>query len=222
MFTQSTSRDYHGAMSQKRARVRRRGRYHHGNLQRAMVDAALRLLETEGAEALTIRAAARLAGVSHAAPYRHFADKQALLAAVAEEGFRAMVDTMRRARAGQASDPLARFRALGLAYIEFATGHPAYFRVMFGRATADRSAYPSLHEAARSAFDLLVEAITECQGAGVVSDGEPEQMALAAWSSAHGLSTLLVDGQLGILRQQATEPLGESVTRTIFLGLAPR
>jgi AcrR family transcriptional regulator len=187
-----------------------------------MIDAALKLLTTEGAEALTIRAAARLAGVSHAAPYRHFADKQALLAAVAEEGFRAMVHAMRQARAAQASDPLARFRALGLAYVEFATGHPSYFRVMFGRATADRSAYPSLHEAARSAFDLLVEAITECQRAGVVSDGDPEQLALAGWSIAHGLSVLQVDGQLNIVGGPATESAAESITRTIFLGLAPR
>ena len=87
--------------------ARRRKTYHHGNLRRALLDGALRLVEDQGAEALTLRAAARRAGVSQAAPYRHFADKQALLAAVAEEGFRALTEAMRRSAArGMRSSPM--------------------------------------------------------------------------------------------------------------------
>lgn len=108
------------------------------------------------------------------APYRHFADKQALLAAVAEEGFRAMTDAMRRATAAHADDPLGRLRALGLAYVAFATSHPSHFRVMFGREIPDRSAHPSLRDVASETFGLLAGAIRECQQAGLVRSGNPE------------------------------------------------
>ncbi len=184
------------------------------------MDAALRLVETQGAEALTLRAAARKAGVSQAAPYRHFADKQALLAAVAEEGFRALTLAMRRASAPHAADPLGRFRAQGLAYVEFATTHAAHYRVMFGRVLADKSAYPSLQAASGETFGLLVEAIRDCQRAGQVRPGDPEELALAAWSATHGLSSLVVDGQLS--GERSLETLTQAVVANIFFGLGPR
>jgi AcrR family transcriptional regulator len=112
---------------------RRRPRYHHGNLPQALRDAALALINEAGADALTLRGAAKRAGVSQAAPYRHFRNKEALLAAVAEEGFRAMAEAMGRRAAPHRADPAGRLRALGRAYVEFATRHPAHFRVMFGR-----------------------------------------------------------------------------------------
>lgn len=200
---------------------RRRSSYHHGNLRRALLDGALRLVQREGAEALTLRAVARLAGVSQAAPYRHFTDKQALLAAVAEEGFRALTAAMQRA-AVRADSALARFRALGLAYVEFASAHPAHFRVMFGREAADRSAHPSLRAAAEETFGLLVEAVRECQRTGLVRAGDPEELALSAWSIVHGLSALSVDGQLQALGDKGTAALALSATENLFLGLGPR
>ena len=199
----------------------RRKRYHHGDLRRALVDAALRLVEREGPSGLTLRAAARLAGVSQAAPYRHFADKQALLAAVAEEGFRAMTGAMRTATSPLRDEPLLRFRALGLAYVGFARGHPAHFRVMFGPELADRSTHPSLAEAAAEAFTLLVDAIADCQRAGLAREGDPGEFAVTAWSTVHGLSALIVNGQLEARGVQADE-VGERVTRDLFLGLGPR
>ena len=202
--------------------ARRRRRYHHGDLPRALLHAALSLVETHGAEALTLRGAARLAGVSQAAPYRHFADKEALLAAVAEEGFLAMTKAMRRASASHEADPLGQFRALGLAYVEFATMHPAHFRVMFGRAAADRSAYPSLRAAAAETFGLLVGAIKDCQRAGLVRPGDPEELALAAWSGTHGLSSLAVDGQLGLMGKREPDALAQAVMSAIFFGLGAR
>ncbi len=212
-----------GARSRSRPPRRaawKRPRYHHGNLRRALLDAALRLVETEGTKALTLRAAARLAGVSPAAPYRHFADKEALLAAVAEEGFRAMKEAMRPPPTVGASDPLGRLRGAGLGYIGFAASHPAHFRVMFGREIADRSAYPSLREAAGAAFSLLVDGIAECQRAGLVRPGKPEELAISAWSMVHGLSALLVDGQLEGAPMARVEELANTVTATLFLGLA--
>lgn len=203
-------------------RAQRPGRYHHGELSGALLDAALRLVATGGTAALTLRAAARLAGVSQAAPYRHFTNKEALLAAVAEEGFRAMTAAMRKATAACGDSPLERFRAIGLAYVEFAASHPSHFRVMFGRETADRSAYPSLREAAAGTFRMLVDAIMDCQRAGLVRSGEPQDLALAAWSSVHGVAALLVDDQLARVVGKPASELAEIITRSLFLGLGPR
>jgi AcrR family transcriptional regulator len=206
----------------KSAGARRRRPYHHGNLRQALVDAALGLVETKGAAALTLRAAARRAGVSQAAPYRHFADKEALLASVAEEGFRAMAAAMRDAMTAAGAEPLARFHAQGQAYVAFALGHPAHVRVMFGREVADRSAHPGLKDAAAATFRLLVDAIAEVQRAGLVRAGDPEEMAVSAWSMVHGFSALLIDGQLDVVQHRSQQELGQSVARDLFLGLAER
>src|SRR5712692_1107293 len=155
-------------MPQQRRRPRRSKRYHHGDLPRALLDAALHIVETEGSAALTLRAAASLAGVSQTAPYRHFANKEAILAAVAEDGFRSLMAAMRHRAAGFADNPLERLRAVGLGYVTFAASNPAHFRVMFGREMADRSASPSLRQAATDTFNMVVEAMSACQRAGLV------------------------------------------------------
>ena len=116
---------------------------------------------------------------------------------------------------------MGRLRACGLAYVEFATCHPAHFRVMFGRVAADRLEHPGLTEAAAEAFGLLVGAIRDCQKAGVVRDGDAEVLALCAWSATHGLSALAVDGQLAKRAQRLGE-LARAVTGNVFLGLGPR
>lgn len=202
---------------------RPRRAYHHGNLRAALVEAALTLVTRQGVEALTLRGAARMAGVSPAAPYRHFTDKRALLAAVAEEGFRMLAASLRGAGEAEA-DPRARFRARGGAYVAFATGHPSHFRVMFGRELADRAAFPSLREAAASAFAALVEGIADAQRLGVVREGDPRELGLAAWAAMHGLSTLLVDGRLQAMYGQTVEELVTVVGRNLYrgLGAAPR
>jgi AcrR family transcriptional regulator len=195
--------------------------YHHGNLREAILQAALRLVETVGPGGLTLRATARLAGVSQAAPYRHFASKEALLAAVAEEGFRALT-AMQRDSARHHGDPIERFKALGLAYIGFASSHPSHFRVMFAPEVADKFAYPTLAEAAVEAFGLLVDVIAECQRAGKVKEGDPKELALAAWSVVHGLSALVVDRQLSELYPVKVEEMARSVTQRLFDGLVLR
>jgi AcrR family transcriptional regulator len=200
-----------------RARARRRS-YHHGNLRAALVEAALGLVTREGVEALTLRGTARLAGVSPAAPYRHFADKRALLAAVAEEGFRLLAAAL-RAAGGPGADPRERFRGRGRAYVAFATGHPSHFRVMFGRELADREAYPSLRQAAAAAFDALVQGMADAQQAGVVREGDPRELGLTAWVAMHGLSTLLLDGRLQAMYGKDVDELVAVVGTNLHRGL---
>ena len=193
-------------------------RYHYGDLPRALLDAALRIVATQGTEALTLRAVARAAGVSQAAPYRHFTNKEAVLAAVAEEGFRALNAAMRAAIEAGAS-PLERLRAAGMSYVTFATSHPAHFRVMFGRELADRSASPALRQVATQTFDTVVDTIAECQRAGVArSEESAADLALTAWSSVHGLAALLVNGVV----DRAVSEVAQIVTRDLFLGLGRR
>jgi AcrR family transcriptional regulator len=200
-------------------RHKRLNRYHHGDLPRALLDAALHIVETQGTEALTLRAVARLAGVSQAAPYRHFANKEALLAGVAEEGFRSLMTAMRQSVQACGDMPLARLRAVGIGYVTFATSHPSHFRVMFGRDMADRSAFPTLRQVASDTLAMVVDAIADCQRAGLVRSEEPAaDLALTAWSSVHGLSALLLDGVL----DRPVADVAEMVTRDLFLGLGVR
>lgn len=205
-------------------RAKPRDRYHHGDLRQALLDAAVALVEREGRRALTLRGVARLLGVSQAAPYRHFADKEALLAAVAEGGLRALAARMREAAAAHECDQAARLQALGVAYVEFAAAQTARFRVMFMALTAEEGAYPSLSEAYGEVFGLLREAIAACQARGLVRAGDPRRLALAAWSIVHGLAELETNGQLPRLglEASATHDLAASVTRALFVGLAPR
>jgi AcrR family transcriptional regulator len=205
-------------VSLTRRRARRR-RYHHGNLRAALVEAALRLVQRQGVDALTLRGAARLAGVSAAAPYRHFADKRALLAAVAEEGFRLLAAALRGVTG---ETPRERFRARGRAYVGFAVSHPSHFRVMFGRELADREPYPALREAAQAAFDALVAGMADAQQAGVVRGGDPRELGLTAWCTMHGLSMLVLDGRLQAMYGRTVEELAAVVGTHLHRGLGPR
>jgi AcrR family transcriptional regulator len=195
------------------------GKYHHGDLPRTLVAAALELMEQGGINALTLRATARKAGVSAAAPYRHFADKSALLAAVAEDGFRELVAVMEKVKTDNPI-PLTRFQAQGLAYVRFALQRPGHFRVMFGPEVADHERYPSLFQVAQRAFDLQVEAVRDCQATGIVRDGDSEHMALVAWSTVHGIASLVLSNQLD--RYGATaEEVDQLMARmggTLFFG----
>jgi len=193
-------------------------RYHHGKLPPALLDAALHIVRTEGTHGLTLRAVARRAGVSQAAPYRHFANKEAILAAVAEEGFRSLIALIHGAVDAYGDNPLARLRTVGLIYIDFATTHPTHFRIMFGREMADRSSR-AVRQLATETFNTVIEAIADCQRAGLARTEEPAaDLALTAWASVHGLAVLLADG---VLDRPVAEVAG-IVTRDLFLGLGRR
>jgi AcrR family transcriptional regulator len=191
--------------------------YHHGDLRRALIDASLVLIAQEGFSALTLREVARRAGVTHAAPYRHFADKEALLAAVAEEGFRSMASQMRE-RMAQVSGPVEQLGACGTAYVLFAVQNPSHFRVMFGPHFSHPQDRSKIGSGDGDAFGLLVSGLVECQRAGLMREGAPLPLALAAWSLVHGLASLLVDGVLQP-PETGVEELARFQTRVLFEGL---
>ena len=193
--------------------------YHHGDLKRALLDAALDLLRAEGPEAMTLRAVARAAGVSQAAPYRHFADRRALVAAVAEEGFERLGAAM---MAAMAADPgRAGFRQVAVAYVRFAHEHPAEYRVMFGAELADQSDLPSLQARSRGVLGGVTQVIAGLQQAGVVGAGDPAMMATSVWAMLHGLVMLSLDGQTAGVAP-SLDALVDEVTRVIMFGMAPR
>ena len=172
----------------------RRDSYHHGDLKRALTSAALSLVAEKGPKGFTLTEAARRAGVSAAAPYRHFADKAELLATVAEQGFRELhADLV--AAADVASEPKARVIELGRAYVRWAVAHPDHYQVMFG-AENIKADQASLAVAAEQAFGDLLDAITRCQEAGILKGQDPRQIAGPLWSLVHGVASLAIGGEL--------------------------
>ncbi len=172
----------------------RRDSYHHGDLKRALTSAALSLVAERGPKGFSLTEAARRAGVSAAAPYRHFADKAHLLATVAEQGFLDLHVAL-AAATGAASDPVARLIEIGRAYVRWAVTHPDQYRVMFG-ADTDKSQHPSLSIAAEQAFGELLEVVALCQARGILRGQEPRQAAGPLWSLVHGIASLAIDGEL--------------------------
>ena len=218
--------DEDGRMRIARPKGRRRTRkpYHHGSLRQALLDSALEIIEERGPSALSLREAASRAGVSHAAPKRHFATVADLYYAVAEDGYRALREHLLKRVAGQPeAAPLQALAILGVAYVEFATTNPGRFRAMFHSGMTDRTASHPLEDAAGSAFDVLVDAIERCQQAGDVRAGSPRELALSAWAIVHGLAVLGVDRQLANRGFSSDDPvmLAREVTQQLYLGLRP-
>jgi AcrR family transcriptional regulator len=188
-------------------------RYHHGDLRRTLVREALALVAEEGIAALTLRAVARRAGVSHGAPYRHFKGLAGLMAAVAAEGFRALEWELRNAPPGD--DPV---QALGIAYVAFAVRDPARFRVMFGPETAAKADWPELQEASLQAMAAMQDAVANMEG---LRTDDPAGLLLASWSIVHGLASLLVNQQVPkiLADTDQVDDLAERVTRALRDGL---
>ena len=168
--------------------LKARTTYHHGDLRAALLSAARGLLDDGGVPAVSLREAARLAGVSPAACYRHFADKEALLTALAVQGF----DEFAQALAPAARGGRASLAEMGVAYVAFAVQRPGLFRLMFGPAVADRSRCPELLQAIVASTRLFEGGL---KSHGKAGPGDPVA-ALRAWATIHGLATLAIDGML--------------------------
>jgi AcrR family transcriptional regulator len=165
--------------------------YHHGDLKAALVQHAVDILRREGIEALTLRGVARAAGVSQAAPYRHFADRRELVAAVAEDGFRRLHAAMGERRG--TDQGRQGFKGVALAYVDFAMANPAQYRVMFGPEVAITDDLPALRETARAVITSVQSGIQQLQAAGAIGGGDPSSMAVALWAMLHGLVMLSLD-----------------------------
>lgn len=179
------------------------GAYHHGDLRRVLLDAAVHVVEKEGVGALSLHALARKAGVSSGAPYHHFSSREELLAAIAVEGFERLstamkqgaADAVAHARPGESVGE-SELRGLGLGYLRFALAHRGHFRLMF-RPELKGSLPKEKQAVARETFDLLRAGIDRCQREGTLAEGDPQALVLLAWSAVHGAAVLWNDGALG-------------------------
>jgi AcrR family transcriptional regulator len=179
-------------------------KYHHGNLREALIEAALDLIGDKGVAGFTFAEAARKAGVSPAAPYRHFKDRDALLADVASKGFSAFDTAMQAAWAGGKPSPLAALLNTGRAYLEFARSEPAYYSAMFesGLKPGD---YPDLRKFADGAFETLRNAVETLISEVSTPHPPPVLMvSLHIWAMSHGIASLFGRGD-GASRNQPIE-----------------
>jgi AcrR family transcriptional regulator len=185
--------------------------YHHGNLKEELIAAGISVLKKEGTGGLRLREVAGLVGVSHASLYRHFTNKEELLAAIAEQGFRGLIENVELYRKRAGSNFKSQFIEAGRAYVDFAASHKEQFHIMFSGIIPDRKKHPALALAAEESFGQLVQIVEECREAGVIPSHRDRKVhTLAAWSMLHGIATLLIEGQI---------PGGRSRTRAITRSL---
>jgi len=162
--------------------------YHHGDLRNTLIRVGTEMLREGGEASLSLRKLARRAGVSHNAPYQHFVDKEALLAAIAKEGFDLLAAAVEEADAAlQSADVLTRLVAAYESYARFAIENDSHFRLMFG--PMSQSAYPELQAASMRALYTLQRIVEEGQARGELAPGDPAEIAFVLWTSAHGLSS---------------------------------
>jgi AcrR family transcriptional regulator len=166
--------------------------YHHGNLRAALLAQAEQTLRQHGLDGLSLRELARQIGVSHAAPRRHFADRQALLDALAESGFARLGAELRGAAERAGEDYEARLRAANLAYVRFAVNDAALLELMF--AGKHREQAGALHEAADRAFLVILQLIEEGQAGDVLEAGDPERIGLLLFATMQGIAALVTAG----------------------------
>ena len=175
--------------------------YHHGNLRAELLLAALKVLGKVGPRAFTLREVARQAKVSHNAPYRHFRDKDELLAAVAAEGFERLADSM-LGEAARGSDALDSLLLTGRSYVRFALRWPEHFSAMFDD-HQDLTDYPAYAASGSRAFQVLLDRIVIAQNSGQLPPGDPSPLALTAWTLVHGIAKLAIAGHLPFESEQA-------------------
>jgi AcrR family transcriptional regulator len=204
------------------ASTKKKSSYHHGDLKNALIAAGADVLAREGVAALSLRRVAQKAGVSHAAPYAHFADKQALIAAISSEGFRRLYDALGECARKYAREPVRLLVESAWVYVQFALESPDQFKVTMSGVLEREKDYPEFVALSHQTFERLVAITAACQQGGVLRDGPPELMAVSTWGAVHGMVSLLLEQQLPstvreryspaeillfILSQQALVPL---------------
>jgi AcrR family transcriptional regulator len=173
--------------------------YHHGDLRATLLAAAIKMLKNKDANELSLRELAREAGVSIAAPYRHFKNKQELIAAIMTEGFELQSKYMRESAEENKNDILKMYYGCGLSYFKMGKSHPQHFKLMFGPELIPNEDYPELQLAACSTFALLKNMVIKCQEAKLIGEGDPYNKALNCWTMVHGFTVLYAEGRLNWL-----------------------
>ena len=171
--------------------------YHHGDLKNALIEAGAEILSKEGVTGLSMRRVAQKVGVSQAAPYAHFADKQALIAAIATEGYQRLYEALRAAIARGGDDAERQLVEGAWTYVEFALEHASLFKVTMSNVVEKQKEYPAFVEVSQNSFALVLAVAEACQKAGLLRPGPSMLAAVSLWSAIHGLVVLLLEDQLG-------------------------
>ncbi|MCP4117590.1 MAG: TetR/AcrR family transcriptional regulator [Desulfobacteraceae bacterium] len=173
-----------------------KSKYHHGNLREKLLQTALEIVSEEGLAKVSMRKLGEKIGVSRSAPYRHFKGKGELLSAIAEDGFRKLTNSLNSVRNKKSGNPVTQFKNIGIAYIEFALEHPVQYRLMFGHEIIEQDQTPELIKAAEGAFSELLLGVGDLLKDDLIKPMDPLIIANTLWSQTHGISTLLMDGQI--------------------------
>jgi len=173
-----------------------RKNYHHGDLKNALIKVGIQILSKEGLGGLSLRRVAKKAGVSHTAPYAHFADKQALIAAISTEGYHQLYKQLTAAVETNHVNPQNMLVEVGWAYVQFALKDPELFKVMFSGVIEQEKDYPDFREISQKNFQLLLGIIKTYQESGLLAPEPVDLVAVRLWSVVHGFIMLLLEGQI--------------------------
>ena len=195
--------------------------YHHGDLREQILCAACELLEKNNVASLSLRAVAKKVGVSHTAPYRHFKDKESLLAGIAGLGYNELSAQLADAVKSHPNDPAAQLKEAGQRYLKLALRTPQCTQLMHAGIIPCDNTYPELKASGDAAFNGLKTIIEEGQAQGVFRKGDIEMLALTAWSGIHGLSMLAIGGNLPDILSMPVDnrAITSAVTANMLTGL---
>jgi AcrR family transcriptional regulator len=171
-------------------------KYHHGDLENALIQAGVEILSKEGIDGLSLRNVAKRAGVSHSAPYAHFKDRQSLIAAISTEGFKQLYAELDAAILAHADDPQQQLVEGAWVYVQFAMDHTDTFKIMFSGVLEKEKEYPAFVEVSRKTFERVIDVIRACQEAGILRPAPAEVMAVSVWGQVHGVISLALEGQI--------------------------
>lgn len=185
--------------------------YHHGDLKNALIRAGVEILAKDGVSGLSLRKVALKAGVSHSAPYSHFVDKQALIAAISTEGFRQLYVQVSAAAEKYKNQPKKQLVEAAWVYVQFAMDDSDRFKVMFSDVLEKEKEYPEFVAESQRNFQLVKKIVEANQASGVLRGGESDLASLSAWGIVHGFVMLLLEGQIShtILEKKSLRELLE-------------
>jgi AcrR family transcriptional regulator len=198
--------------------------YHHGDLRNSLIQAGIEILAEEGGGALSLRKVASRAGVSHAAPYAHFADRQDLIAAISTEGFRQLYERIEAVVVANPHDLANRLVEVAWAYVQFAMQNSSLFKIMFSGILEEENKYPEFVNISHKNFLELVYLVEACQQAGLLRPGPADVLALSVWSLVHGFVSLLLEKQISHTILQGTsfkELLCQTLNQISLVNLTP-